>query len=181
MPAKPPSSNGGSSGRRVRRAGQCSPSDLHSERSRHLEGELLDDVRDPRAPGRHAAHILIVEHDSERLTKLLGALLPTGFQVSVVPDGDMMERALSERPIALVLLDGLVSNDGGVSLYRRARDAASAPVILLGLRADEALIVQAMKHATDDYLIKPFSSQQLLERISAALCRSAGIHGPRIA
>jgi two-component system, OmpR family, response regulator RegX3 len=166
----------------VRRAGQCSPSDLGSERSRALEGELLDDLPDPRAPGRHAAHILIVEHDSERLTKLLGALLPNGFQVSVVPDGDMMERALSERPIALVLVDGLVStNDGGVSLYRRARDTASAPVILLGVRADEARIVQAMKHAADDYLIKPFSSQQLLERISAALCRSAGIHGPRIA
>jgi CheY-like chemotaxis protein len=155
----------------------CSPSDLDDECSHDVEGELLDAIPAPCASGRNAPHILVVEHDSERLTKLLAALLPNGFHVTVVADGDIMERALSERPMDLVLLDILVSNQGGLSLYRRARESGSPPVLLLAVRADETRVIQAMKHNADDYLIKPFSSEQLLARISAVLCRSAGLHG----
>jgi len=146
-----------------------------------LEGELLDAIADPSVPRRSAPHILVVEHDSERLTKLLGALLPNGFHVTVVSNGDMMQRAFSERPMDLVLLDVLASDQSGLSLYRRARESGSPPVILLAVRADETRVIQAMEHNGDDYLIKPFSSQQLLAQISAVLCRSAGIRGPRIA
>ncbi|HEY6925745.1 MAG TPA: response regulator [Steroidobacteraceae bacterium] len=141
----------------------------------------MDDIPRHRAPGRHASRILVVDHDSARLTRLLGALLPNGFHVTVVPDGNIMERAFSEKPPDLVLLDGLASNDAGVSLYRRARNIGSSPVLLLALRADEARVIEAMKHGVDDFLVKPFSSQQLLARIGAILRRSAGIPGPNVA
>lgn len=141
----------------------------------------MDDIPDHRCGKYHAPHILVVEHDSQRLTKLLGALLPNGFHVTVVPDGAVMERTLSERQMDLLILDGLVSNDGGLSLYGRARDTGGPPVILIAARADEKRVIEAMKDSADDYLIKPFSSQQLLARISAVLCRSAGIHRARLA
>jgi len=163
------------------RAKQCSPSDLDNKRSHDLEGELLDAIPNPDVPRRPAPHILVVEHDSERLTKLLSALLPNGFHVTVVSNGDMMQRALSDRPMDLVLLDVLASDQSGLSLYQRARESGGPPVILLALRADETRVIQAMKHNGDDYLIKPFSGQQLLAQISAVLCRSAGIRGPRMA
>lgn len=162
------------------RVGCTRPSDLDITRQ-DPEGEPLDDIPHPRARGPHAPRILVVDHDSARLTSLLSALLPNGFHVTVVPDGNIMERAFSQRPPDLVLLDGLATNDAGLSLYRRVRNIGSSPVLLLALRADEARVIEALKHRADDFLIKPISSQQLLARIGAVLRRSAGIQGPNVA
>jgi DNA-binding response OmpR family regulator len=50
------------------------------------------------------------------------------------------------------------------------------PLILLAARANEAHAIQGLQHGADDYLIKPFTTQQLLGRIQAGLQRSDRIH-----
>jgi two-component system OmpR family response regulator len=83
-----------------------------------------------------------------------------------------MERAVTERSIDLVLIDILVPTDEVLSLCRLVREAAGLPLILLAKRANEAHAIQALEYGADGYLIKPFSSQELLARVRAALCRS---------
>lgn len=122
----------------------------------------------------------MVGYDCETLTALIGALLRNGFRVTVVSDGVAMERALADRPMDLVLLDVLVPDEEGLPLCRRVREFGSLPLILLAARANEGRAIQGLEHGADDYLIKPFSTQELLARIRAGLRRSDRLHWPRL-
>lgn len=119
--------------------------------------------------------ILLVE-DEEPLRLALGdALRAEGFDVSEAADGEAgLAMALSEGP-DVVLLDLMLPRRDGFSVLRAIReDRLTSAVIILSARGEEWDRVQGFEYGADDYVVKPFSTRELLLRIRAVTNRADG-------
>jgi DNA-binding response OmpR family regulator len=117
--------------------------------------------------------LLLVEDDQVVQAALTHALTDAGFVVQAL--GTAMEalRAVTEQKPDIVVLDlGLPDLDGAVAL-RMVRGVTDVPVIIATARHDESNIVALLNAGADDYVVKPFSSEHLIARISALLRRAA--------
>ncbi len=120
------------------------------------------------APG----HVLLVDDDPE-IRALVGDYLQEhGLTVTAVADGRGMRNALGSGPFDIVLLDIMLPGDDGLTLCRELRATRNLPVILLTALAEESDRVVGLEMGADDYLVKPFSTRELLARIRAVLRRS---------
>jgi two-component system KDP operon response regulator KdpE len=119
-----------------------------------------------------AAGILVVEDDRALRTVLVGALQSGGFEVEQAADGSTGVQALKAKAFDVVLLDiGLPFVDGWhVLATLEGRRIPS--VIVISARGDQADKVRALDMGADDYLAKPFGSDELLARIRAVLRRA---------
>lgn len=122
-----------------------------------------------------AARILVIEDEKLLRMALVDALEHEGYETLEAGDGEQgLSLALSEGP-DLVLLDLMLPLRDGFSVLRGLReDRLSAPVIILSARGEEWDRVQGFEFGADDYVIKPFSTAELLARVRAALTRAAG-------
>jgi len=119
-----------------------------------------------------AGRILVVEDDRALRTVLVGALQSGGFEVEQAADGSAGVQALRTKTFDIVLLDiGLPFVDGWHVLS--SLEGRRAPsVIVISARGDQADKVRALDMGADDYLAKPFGSDELLARIRAVLRRA---------
>jgi len=116
--------------------------------------------------------ILCVEDDLQMRTFLLTQLKARGFQVQAVSDGTQaIDIAAISQP-QLVLLDLALPSLDGLTFLRRLREWSNTPVIVLSAHDDEVVKIKALDLGADDYLIKPFSLNELLARIRVILRRS---------
>ena len=122
-----------------------------------------------------APRILVVE-DEEALVELLRYNLENaGYVVETIAHGDEAQVRLTEAVPDLLLLDWMLPGTSGLELCRRLRKRASTkhlPVILLTARGEEADRVLGFDTGADDYLVKPFSVNELMARIGALLRRT---------
>jgi DNA-binding response OmpR family regulator len=119
------------------------------------------------------AVLLIVEDDLRIRTALTRALTERGHAVSSEPAGlPALQRLVSDPPDLVVLDLGLPDVDG-IQLLRMLRPVSSVPVIVATARDDDRATVAALDAGADDYIVKPFSADQLDARIRAILRRSA--------
>ncbi len=122
------------------------------------------------------ADVLVVE-DEPAIAELVAInLRHAAFSVRIAADADAAQAAVDAVLPDLVLLDWMLPGLSGVALARRWRAAArtrTLPIILLTARADESDKVGGLDAGADDYLTKPFSTQELLARIRALLRRNA--------
>jgi DNA-binding response OmpR family regulator len=119
------------------------------------------------------AVLLIVEDDLRIRTALTRALTERGHVVSSEPAGlPALQRLVSDPPDLVVLDLGLPDVDG-IQLLRMLRPVSSVPVIVATARDDDRATVAALDAGADDYIVKPFSADQLDARIRAVLRRSA--------
>jgi len=122
-----------------------------------------------------ALRILIAE-DEEPLTLLLRYNLEAeGYAVDSVARGDEAELRLREAVPDLVLLDWMLPGLSGIELCRRIRlrrETERLPVIMLTARGEEGDRVRGLATGADDYVVKPFSAEQLDARIRAVMRRS---------
>lgn len=119
-----------------------------------------------------AAHVLFVEDDPEIRGLVADFLRQSGFKVTVAQDGDEMDRVMAASPVDLLLLDIMLPREDGLSLCRRVRASGNLPVIMLTARGSEIDRVVGLEMGADDYLSKPFSTNELVARIRALLRRS---------
>lgn len=120
--------------------------------------------------------ILIAEDSDDLQTLLRYNLEAMGFSVIAARDGEEAELLLSEEAPDLLILDWMMPGVSGIELLRRLRRAshtAALPVIVLTARSDEADRIRALETGADDYIVKPFSMEELLARIRALLRRMA--------
>jgi two-component system, OmpR family, phosphate regulon response regulator PhoB len=125
---------------------------------------------------RKLPRILVVE-DEPAIAELIAVnLRHNGFAPTVVFDGDAAQREVDAVLPEVILLDWMLPGESGVSLAKRWRSQdrlKTVPIILLTARSEESDKVQGLDSGADDYITKPFSTQELLARIRAVLRRRA--------
>jgi two-component system, OmpR family, phosphate regulon response regulator PhoB len=125
---------------------------------------------------KHQPRILIVE-DEPAIAELIAVnLRHNGLSPVWAEDGDAAQREIDAVLPDAILLDWMLPGQTGVALARRWRADArtkAVPILMLTARGDEADKVSGLDAGADDYITKPFSTQELMARIRAVLRRRA--------
>ena len=116
-------------------------------------------------------HILFVEDDPEIRSLVADFLGNSGFRVSVARDGREMDRVMHVSRIDLLILDIMLPGEEGLSLCRRVRAESTVPIMMLTARGSEIERVVGLEMGADDYITKPFSTNEMLARVRAILRR----------
>ncbi|WOC15985.1 phosphate regulon transcriptional regulator PhoB [Pseudochrobactrum sp. MP213Fo] len=123
----------------------------------------------------HTPRIAVVE-DEEAISELLRYNLEAeGYQVDTILRGDEAEIHLRDNVPDLLVLDWMLPGVSGIELCRRLRQRAETerlPIIMLTARGEESERVRGLAVGADDYVVKPFSTPELLARIKAMLRRA---------
>ena len=120
-----------------------------------------------------SAKILIVDDEPQIRRVLRTTLTSQGYTVAEARTGDeALEHIRSERP-DLILLDVNMPGISGLEPCREIRASSDIPIIMLTVRGTEKDKVQALDAGADDYVTKPFGSEELMARIRAGLRRAA--------
>lgn len=119
-----------------------------------------------------SAHILVIE-DEPKLAQFIELELKyEGYQVTVANDGFTGMTAARESRPDLILLDWMLPGISGLELCRRLRATGDkVPTILLTAKDDVSDRVAGLDAGADDYVVKPFSVEELLARVRAHLRR----------
>jgi DNA-binding response OmpR family regulator len=117
--------------------------------------------------------VLLIEDDVRIRQSLARALAGRGHDVDSVASGmDGLEQVIARAPDAVILDLGLPDLDG-LEVLKMIRAVSQVPVIVATARDDEAEIVKALDAGADDYVVKPFSGEQIDARLRAVLRRVA--------
>ncbi len=116
--------------------------------------------------------VLLIEDDPAIVSGLELNLSLEGYQVISAGDGETGFRVACERGPDIVVLDIMLPGMNGLEVLRRLRERnPETPVLILSARGEEADRVLGLQLGADDYMSKPFSLNELLARINAALRR----------
>ena len=125
---------------------------------------------------RHLARILVVE-DEPAIAELIAVNLRHGGFVPVLAeDAPSAQRSVDEVLPDAILLDWMLPGQSGLQLARHWRKEArtkTIPILMLTARGDEVDRIAGLDAGADDYITKPFSTQEMLARIRAVLRRRA--------
>jgi two-component system phosphate regulon response regulator PhoB len=124
--------------------------------------------------------ILIVEDEPSIRDMVAFALRKADMEAVPAADARAAQMAIAERIPDLILLDWMLPGMSGLELARRLRREESGreiPIIMLTARGEEMDRVNGLEAGVDDYVVKPFSSRELIARIKAVLRRSHGDDG----
>jgi two-component system KDP operon response regulator KdpE len=117
--------------------------------------------------------ILVVEDESQMRTFVRLALTAHGYRVLEVGTGqEGLQQAAAHTP-DLILLDLGLPDLEGLEVTQRLREWSIAPIIIISARGQEEQKVGALDAGADDYITKPFGSEELMARIRVALRHSA--------
>lgn len=116
--------------------------------------------------------ILIVE-DEPSIAEVVDLYLRrAGYQTAIKSDGNEALIALEKELPDLVILDIMLPSIDGLTILRWIRDRSEVPVIFITARREEVDRIAGLELGADDYVIKPFSPQELVSRVRAVLRRS---------
>ncbi len=125
-------------------------------------------------------HVLIVEDDPPITELLRYNLESAGFRASVAADGAQGLRLMGDDKPDLVVLDWMLPKLSGLEVCRTMRRTAGLtglPVIMLTAKGEEDDRVRGLNAGADDYVVKPFSPNELIARIHAVLRRAGAVAG----
>ncbi len=125
---------------------------------------------------RHPPRVLIVEDESSIAELIAVNLRHNGLTPIWAEDGESAQREIDTILPDVILLDWMLPGQSGVTLAKRWRAdprVKSVPIVMLTARSDESDKVSGLDAGADDYITKPFSTQELLARIRAVLRRRA--------
>ncbi len=118
--------------------------------------------------------ILIVEDEPSIAEVVSLYLRRAGYQVTVVGDGEAALAVLAKQVPDLVVLDLMLPKVDGLEITRWLRARGDTPIIMLTARRDEPDRIAGLEMGADDYVVKPFSPQELVSRVRAVLRRTRG-------
>ena len=122
------------------------------------------------------SRILVVEDESAIAELISINLRHAGFEVTLAASASAAQYEVDRVLPDLVVLDWMLPGQSGVALARQWRGATRTkelPIIMLTARADEGDKIAGLDAGADDYVTKPFSTNELLARIRAVLRRKA--------
>ena len=115
--------------------------------------------------------IFVVDDDEVLRGQIVSYLLSHGYTATGFPDVSSAESALKTQNCSLLLLDIMLPGEDGLSFCRRLRSRSAVPIIFLSALGELTDRVVGLELGADDYLVKPFSSRELLARIRTLLRR----------
>ena len=122
--------------------------------------------------------VLLVE-DNERLGSLTARYLEShGLHVTWVQTGPAALTEALARGFDVIVLDLMLPGRDGLDVCRELRRHTDVPVVMVTARQEEADRVIGLEAGADDYVVKPFSSRELLARLRAQVRRARGQVGP---
>jgi CheY-like chemotaxis protein len=117
-----------------------------------------------------ARRVLVIEDDLETAGQLADCLARSGYSVDLATDGDEgLERALDPN-YAVMTVDRLLPALDGIEIIRRLREKGiTTPALILSALGEVDDRVRGLRAGGDDYLVKPFASQEMSGSIGAAI------------
>ncbi len=123
------------------------------------------------SPANLSGPILIVEDDRNTAALVATYLQREGFATLEIHDGaQVLETAQREKP-GFVILDVMLPGMDGWEICRELRKVSEVPILMLTAREEEIDRVLGLSLGADDYVVKPFSPRELVERVKAILRR----------
>ena len=118
---------------------------------------------------------IVIAEDETAVAELLRYNLEAeGYETAIASDGDEAMLLIDERIPDLMLLDWMLPKISGIEICRRVRtrqETANLPIIMLTARTEEADRIRGLETGADDYVTKPFSTNELMARVKAVLRR----------
>jgi two-component system phosphate regulon response regulator PhoB len=122
------------------------------------------------------SRVLVVEDESAIAELISINLRHAGYEVTMAASADQAQREVDRMLPDLAILDWMLPGQSGLALARRWRNeprTRELPIIMLTARSEEGDKIAGLDAGADDYLTKPFSTQELLARMRAVLRRKA--------
>lgn len=117
--------------------------------------------------------VLVVEDEQSLREPLVYILEREGFEVFEAADGPAALVEWKERKPDLILLDLMLPGMSGVDVCREIRNHSTVPIIMVTAKDSEVDKVVGLEIGADDYVVKPYSTRELLARIKAVLRRGS--------
>lgn len=117
--------------------------------------------------------LLIMDDDAQARRKLRTSILAHGYGVMEAESSEEGLRKLASEACDFILLDLTPTDHNGLELCRKIRSDSDVPIVALSIRSSEKDKVDAFNAGVDDYVTKPFGSQELLARIDAIFRRAS--------
>lgn len=127
----------------------------------------------------YAEPILIVEDDRNTASLVATYLEREGFRTIVVHDGIKALKQAQSGHHLLVVLDVMLPGLDGWEICKRLRNTSDVPILMLTAREEEIDRVLGLSLGADDYVVKPFSPRELVERVKAILRRARPVDESR--
>ncbi len=127
-----------------------------------------------------AEQILVIEDEANIAQFLERGLIYEGYRVDVAYDGQSGLSMARDNPPDMVILDWMLPGLDGIEVCRRLRAASEVPILMLTAKDAVTDRVSGLDAGADDYLVKPFSFEELLARVRALLRRSNTTSRPEI-
>ncbi|MBO8168917.1 MAG: response regulator transcription factor [Thermoanaerobacteraceae bacterium] len=117
------------------------------------------------------ATILVIDDDKKITTFLRRSLIYEGYEVLTANDGITGLNLVEQQSPDLIILDIMMPGMDGIEVCRQLRKTSNVPILMLTAKDDVSDRVTGLDAGADDYLVKPFSLEELLARIRAQLRR----------
>ena len=117
--------------------------------------------------------VVVVEDEPAIAEVLEGYLRREGFRTERAADGEAALRLLRAARPDLVLLDVMLPKLDGFTVLRRVRETGDTPVIMVTARLEDVDKLVGLRMGADDYVVKPFSPPEVVERVKAVLRRTS--------
>jgi len=125
-------------------------------------------------------NILVVDDEAQITRVLKTSLSSQGYGIRTAADGEEALQVIQEWSPDLIITDLRMPNMNGLELCREVRKESRVPIIVLSVKGEEIIKVQALDAGADDYVTKPFSMNELTARIRAALRRASVPEQPQL-
>jgi two-component system KDP operon response regulator KdpE len=116
--------------------------------------------------------ILVVDDEQHITMVMRSGLTKHGYDVRVAAEGEAALELFQLWTPDLVITDLSMPNMDGLEVCRRLRAVSRVPIIVLSVKGDESVKIEALDAGADDYVTKPFAMGEFLARVRAALRRS---------
>src|SRR5215470_12050521 len=121
-------------------------------------------------------HVLVIEDDPETAEQLLDCLRTSGYEVDLAVDGKEGLRQGLAGDYVVMTVDRMLPHIDGVEVIRRLREnGVATPALILSALGEVDDRVRGLRAGGDDYLVKPFASQEMVARVDALARRSATV------
>ncbi|HUV27799.1 MAG TPA: response regulator transcription factor [Anaerolineales bacterium] len=119
------------------------------------------------------AELILIVEDEPSIAEVVGLYLRrSGYRVIFASDGLEAQNKIESQSPDLVVMDLMLPIIDGFELTRWLRNRSNTPIIMLTARRDEVDRIAGLEMGADDYIIKPFSSQEVVSRVRAVLRRT---------